>query len=74
MEWKLVEVPEFVSEEHFTNVNLHIHALVREGKLISCGLDPSIHCFFVDVYKTPGGEIWLLATPDQAFRGYLKRK
>ncbi len=69
---ELTSIDNFRDEKHYTEIRQKIDRLVRDGKLTSKGLDPTERSWFVEMYETSGGETWLLAHPDQAFRGYLR--
>ena len=70
---ELYPIKEFKSEAEFNRVQRQIQDLESAGKLKADGLDPSEPSFFVERYVTETGETWLLAVPDQAFRGYLRK-
>lgn len=72
-EKQLHPIEGFKTEAEFSRVLRQIQSLVSTGKLKADGLDPSEPSFFVQKYVTEKGETWLLAMPDQAFRGYLRR-
>jgi hypothetical protein len=69
----LYPIKEFKSEAEFIRVRRLIDDLVTTGRLKSEGLEPSAGSFFVERFLSDAGETWLLAVPDQAFRGYLRK-
>lgn len=73
MEVGLHEVNGFGNDKEFHETKAKIHGLMNLGHLQSLGLDPSDRSRFVEMYKASNGEIWRLAIPDHAFRGYLKK-
>jgi hypothetical protein len=67
-------IDEFKTDEEYRAIKDRIERLVGDGKLREQGLDPSEPFRFIEMYISDEGETWLLAQPDQAFRGYLKKK
>ena len=71
---ELRTIDEFKTAEEYRATKNRIAQLVRDGKLRAQGLDPSEPSRFIEMYVSDEGETWLFAQPDQAFRGYLKKK
>lgn len=70
----LYPVDNFKSNEDFVKTKKKIIQLVDSGELVSEGLDENERVFFIEKYRGLNGELWLLAVPDQAFRGYLRKQ
>ena len=72
---ELSEIDRFNSDEHYFEVSKFIVSLVNEGKLRDKGLDPSNPepGFYVELYEDLDGQVWRLAVPDKAYRGYLRK-
>jgi hypothetical protein len=69
----LNEIPRFGTDDEFEATLARINELVRRGLLKERGRDLSEMSRIVEVYESPDGEMWRLAVPDHADRGYLKR-
>jgi len=70
---ELIEIENFNNWEEYQDAEHRVRQLVKQGRLSECGLDPFESTMYVQVYKTQDGDVWRLAVPDHAFRGYLKR-
>ncbi len=70
---EMSEIARFNNWDEYHDAEHRLYQLVQQGKLYACGLDPLEPTKYVQVYKTQDGEVWRLANPDHAFRGYLKR-
>ena len=74
MSSRLAEIESFRSDDDLRKTQVHIAEMVQSGELTARGLDAEERSRFVEIYETADGEMWHLALPDHAFRGYLKRK
>lgn len=72
--WALQQIQSFNTDAEFSAVQRSIGELVTAGKLKCVGLIPEEPRRFIERYVMDTGETWLLAHPDQAFRGYLHRE
>ena len=73
-QWKLstIDVEGLGKWDEYCDAEHRVRQLVKQGRLSERGLDPLEPTSYVQVYKAQDGEVWRLATPDHAFRGYLK--
>ena len=71
----ITPIKAFRNESHFSEIENKLELLVISGRLKNLGLISNNSPSFVTKYlDTVDDSIWLLAIPDQAFRGYLKQQ
>jgi len=69
---ELTEIQNFNNWDEYRDAEHRVRQLVKQGRLSEHGLAPPEPTAYVQVYMTQVGEVWRLAAPDHAFRGYLK--
>ena len=67
-------VERFPSQNDFLRAKRAIMQKVESGDMVAQGLDNRFQQFFVEKYLSSDGDLWLLAAPDQAFRGFLRKE
>jgi hypothetical protein len=64
----------FNTQGDFQATEKRLQQMVESGELENCGEDPHERSRLVEIFRTKDGEFWLLAHPDHAFRGFLRKK
>jgi hypothetical protein len=68
------EIDKFESEADYIATSRELFQRVDRGELKPLNVqenEPFEHRYFLE---QASGEVWILAIPDQAFRGFLKRR